>query len=184
VASAGGLHALSQVLSALPLDFPAAITVVQHLDPQSPSVIVDILNQHTKLKVRYAQPGEVLQPSTVYIAPPNQHLLINPDSTLCLFSSQLVHFMCPSADLLFESVAASFKQKAIAVVLSGTGSDGARGVEAIKEMGGKVIAQDQATSKYYDMPKAAIDTDAVDLVLPLNEIAAALVTLVIDAETA
>lgn len=177
-ASAGGLNALSQVLSALPLDFPAAITVVQHLDHQRPSLMVDIMQIRTQLKVKQAEHGDVLQPSTVYIAPANKHLLVNQDGTLCLGDAQLVHFVRPSADLLFESVAASFKDRAIAIVLSGTGVDGARGVEAIKEMGGKVIAQDPATSEFVGMPQAAIDTKIVDFVLSLDEISSTLVNLI------
>ncbi len=181
-ASAGGLNALSQVLSALPVDFPAAITVVQHLDPQRPSLMVDILKGRTSLRVKHPEEGEVLQPSTVYIAPANQHLLVNLDGTVSLSNAQMVHFVRPSADLLFESVAASFKENAIAIVLSGSGVDGARGVEAIKKMGGLAIAQDQATSEVFGMPRAAIDTGSVDLVLPLNEIASALINLLITGE--
>ena len=85
----------------------------------------------------------MLKPGTVYIAPPNRHLLVKYDGTLTLSQSELVHFVRPSADLLFESVAASFKERAIAVVLTGTGSDGAMGVEAIKKMGGTVIVQER-----------------------------------------
>lgn len=84
----------------------------------------------------------------------------------------------PSADLLFESVAASFKDRAIAVVLTGTGSDGSMGVQAIKKMGGTVIAQDEKTSELFGMSQAAIRTGAVDFILPLNEIPSALVSLV------
>src|SRR5919199_3718839 len=177
-ASAGGLAALSQVLSALPRDFPAAITVVQHLDPRHRSLMAEILNRRTAVPVREAEEGARLQPGTVYIAPPNKHLLVNPDGTLSLSSSELVHFLRPSADLLFESVAASYKERAIAVVLTGTGSDGTMGVRAIKKMGGTVIAQDEATSEFFGMPGAAIHSGSVDFVLPLDEIAAALVILV------
>jgi len=181
-ASAGGLKALSQVLSALPSNFPAAITVVQHLDPKRPSLMVDILKQRTRLRVKQADAGEALQPSTIYIAPPNKHLLVNQNGILELSNSQLVHFVRPSADLLFESVAASFKECTIAVVLSGTGRDGARGIQAIKEMGGKAIAQDEATAEFFGMPSAAIDTGTVDQILPLDEIASALVNLLMTRE--
>jgi two-component system chemotaxis response regulator CheB len=119
-----------------------------------------------------------MQSGTVYIAPPNNHLLINPDGIISLTQSELVHFVRPSADLLFESVAASYKDRAIAVVLTGSGSDGNLGVRAIKKMGGTVIAQDEASSEFYGMPGAAIQTGSVDFILPLEEIAPALVTLV------
>ncbi|WP_201278202.1 chemotaxis protein CheB [Scytonema millei] len=177
-ASAGGLSALSQVLSALPANFPAAITVVQHVSPHYPSMMADILSRRTKLPVVQVRPGDYLRTGTVYIAPPDHHLLVNADGSLSLSHSELVHFVRPSADLLFESVAASFKQQAIAVVLTGMGSDGAMGVRAIEEMGGTVIVQDYKTAEFGGMPEAAINTGVVDLVLPLNEIAPALVKLV------
>jgi two-component system chemotaxis response regulator CheB len=131
------------------------------------------------LKVKQAEEGNRLSPGTAYIAPPNRHLLVNPDGTLSLSQSELVHFVRPSADLLFESVAASFKDRAIAVVLSGTGSDGSMGVKAIKKMGGTVIVQDEKTSEFFGMPGAAMQTGSVDFVLPLEEIPSALVTLVV-----
>lgn len=177
-ASAGGLNALSQVLSALPADFPAAIAVVQHVSPQYPSMMPHILKRRTALEVKHAEAGDLLRPGRVYIAPPDRHLLVNPDSTLSLSHSELVHFVRPSADLLFESVAATFKQRAIAVVLTGMGSDGAMGVRAIKKMGGTTIAQDRLTCEFSAMPEAAINTGDVDLVVPLHEIAATLVNLV------
>jgi two-component system chemotaxis response regulator CheB len=95
----------------------------------------------------------------------------------------MVHFVRPSADLLFESVAASYKDRAIAVVLTGSGSDGNMGVGAIKKMGGTVIAQDEATSEFFGMPGAAIQSGNVDFVLPLREIPSALVTLVMTRAT-
>ncbi len=181
-ASAGGLKALSDVFSALPSDFPAALVVVQHLDPRHRSLMADILSRRTALDVKQAEEGDQVHPSTIYVAPPNKHLLVNPDGSLSLAQSELVHFVRPSADLLFESVAASFKHRAIAVVLTGTGSDGTMGVQAIKKMGGTVIAQDEATSDFFGMPGAAINTGSVDFVLPLKEIPSALVTLVTTGE--
>jgi two-component system chemotaxis response regulator CheB len=89
-----------------------------------------------------------------------------------------VHFVRPSADLLFESVAASYRERAIAVVLTGSGSDGSMGVKAIKKMGGTVVAQDERSAEFPGMPGAAIHSGSVDFVLPLEEIAPALVTLV------
>ena len=177
-ASAGGLNALSRVLSGLPPDFPVAIAVVQHLDPRHRSLMADILSRRTSLRVKEAEDGDHLRPGIIYVAPPDNHLLVNADETLSLSHTELVHFVRPSADLLFESVAASFKDRTIAVVLTGTGSDGTMGVRAIKKMKGTVIAQDEASSEFFGMPGSAIDTKTVDFVLPLNEIAPALVTLV------
>lgn len=181
-ASAGGLNALTQLLAALPTDFPAAIVVVQHLDPRHRSLMADIVSRRTPLRVKQASQGDRLQPGTVYIAPPNRHLLVNPDSSLALTVTELVSFVRPSADLLFESVAAAYKERAIAVVLTGTGSDGAMGVRAIKKLGGTVIAQDDKTAEFSGMPGAAIRTGSVDFVLPLAEIASALITLVMGGE--
>jgi two-component system chemotaxis response regulator CheB len=177
-ASAGGLRALSLVLADMPADFGAPIVVVQHLDPRHRSLMADILSRRTRLTVKQAAEGDTRGPATVYIAPPNRHLLVNPDSTLSLAQSELVHFVRPSADLLFESVAASFRERAIAVVLTGTGSDGTMGVTAIKKMGGTVIVQDEASAEFFGMPGAAIHTGHVDFVLPLSEIGPALVMLV------
>lgn len=171
-----GVDALSDVLSALPADFPAAITVVQHLESQQFSQLLDILSQRTSMIVKQAQQGDSLLAGTVYIAPPHNHLLVNSDNTISLFSSELVHFARPSVDLLFESVAASFKQRAIAVVLAGTDGDGVMGVKAIKTKGGIAIAQ-QATSGSVDMPKVTVENGNIDWVVPLNEIATTLMNL-------
>jgi two-component system, chemotaxis family, protein-glutamate methylesterase/glutaminase len=181
-ASAGGLKALSQLLGDLPGDFPASVVVVQHLDPRHRSLMGSILGRRTRLRVTQAEDASRLARSTVHIAPPNMHLLVNSDGSLSLTQTELVHFLRPSADLLFESVAASFKERAIAVVLTGTGSDGTMGVRAIKKMGGTVIAQDEATSDFFGMPGSAISSGSVDFVLPLKEIAPALVTLVATGE--
>ena len=177
-ASAGGLTALSSVLADLPAGFPAGILVVQHLDPRHRSLMADILSRRTRLEVKQAEDGDRLVGGRVYIAPPNRHLLLNGDGTLSLTQTELVHFVRPSADLLFESVAASYKDRAIAVVLSGSGGDGSMGVKAIKKMAGTVLAQDERTSEFFGMPGAAIHSGSVDFVLPLEEIAPALVTLV------
>ncbi|MFO5494756.1 MAG: chemotaxis protein CheB, partial [Cuspidothrix sp.] len=151
---------------------------VQHLDPRHPSLMAEILSRRTALKVIQGENGDKLIPGTVYIAPPNNHLLVNTDGKISLSQSEMVHFLRPSADLLFESVAASYKERAIAVVLTGTGNDGAMGVEAIKKMGGTVIVQDQKTAEFPGMPSAAIKTGNVDFILPLPEISSALQTLV------
>lgn len=176
--SAGGLSALTQLLGALPAGFPAGILVVQHLDPHHRSLMADILGRRTELRVREAQEGDLIKPGSVYIAPPDRHLLVNPDATLSLSQAELVHFVRPSADLLFESAAASYKDRAVAVVLTGTGHDGETGVKAVKKVGGTVIAQNEATSEFFGMPGGAIETGSVDYVLPLDDIAAKLVNLI------
>jgi two-component system chemotaxis response regulator CheB len=114
----------------------------------------------------------------VYVAPPDRHLLVNPDGSLSLTKTEKVHWVRPAAENLFESVAKSYKNKAIAVVLTGGDKDGSAGVRYIKEMGGIVIAQDKATSKTWGMPSAAIATGCVDRILPLDKIAEAILSLV------
>ena len=173
-ASAGGLNALTHVLAALPRDFAAALAVVQHLDPRHRSLMAEILSRRTALPVKEAAEGDELRPGRAYLAPPNRHLLVNPDRTISLTQTELVHFVRPSADLLFESAAASFKERAIAVVLSGSGHDGAMGVKAIKKMGGTVIVQDARNAEFPGMPEAALATGLADFVLSLDEIAPAL----------
>jgi len=177
-ASAGGLKAITEVLGALPAPFPTPVLVLQHVDPRHRSLMADILARRTAMKVKEAQEGDRLAADTVYVAPPNRHLLVNPDHTLSLTQTELVHFVRPSADLLFESVAASYRARAIAVVLSGSGSDGAMGVRAIKKMGGTVIVQEPGSSEFRGMPDAAEHAAAVDFVLPLAEIAPAIASLV------
>ncbi|MER5443165.1 chemotaxis protein CheB [Streptomyces sp. NPDC002790] len=177
-ASAGGIHALATLLGGLGADFPLPVLVVQHLDPRHRTVLAEILARRTDLTVKLAQHDEAARPGTVHIAPPDRHLLIGPDGTLSLTQSELVHFLRPSADLLFESVAGAYGRRAIAVVLSGTGNDGAMGVEAVKSRGGTVIAQDPHAAEFRGMPEAAVGTGAVDFVLSLEEIPAVIRGLV------
>jgi two-component system chemotaxis response regulator CheB len=177
-ASAGGLAALSGILAALPTDFPAAIVIVQHRAVQEPFQLPEVLGLRTVLRVEPAREGIKLRPATAFIALPDWHLLVNVDGTLGLSHSEKVKFVRPSADRLFESLAASFGERAIGVVLTGTGSDGSGGVLVIKRMGGVVIVQDAATAEAPGMPLSAIATGAADWILPLDEIAPALVKLV------
>ena len=179
-ASAGGLTAISTVLGGLGADFPASILVVQHLDPRHRSLMAEILGRRSDMTVKEAEEGDSVLPGCVYIAPPNHHLLVNHDGTLDLTETELVHFVRPSADLLFESMAAGFRERAIAVILTGTGtgSDGAMGARAVKQMGGTVIAQD-AAAEFSGMPDAAVGAGAVDFVLALDEIPGALRSLVV-----
>jgi two-component system chemotaxis response regulator CheB len=180
--SAGGFTALQALLSSLPPDFPAAIVVVQHLDPRHRSLIAELLGRRSALEVSQAKDGDAIRPGHVLIAPPDRHLLVNPDATVSLTRTKLVHFLRPSADLLFESVAASFADRAVAVVLTGTGSDGAQGVTAVKKMGGTVVAEDEGSAEFGGMPGAAVRTGCVDFVLALGEIAPALAKLVVQGD--
>lgn len=176
--SAGGVSALAELLSGLPAGFEAIVVCVQHVDPRHRSLMPQVVGRHCRLPVVHAAEGTELEPGHVYLAPPDHHMLVNGDATISLTRTELVNFVRPSADLLFESMAAGYGPRAIAVVLTGAGKDGSTGVTAIKSRGGTVIAQDKGSSEFFGMPSAAIRTGAVDYVLPLDEIPAALVTLV------
>jgi two-component system chemotaxis response regulator CheB len=179
-ASAGGIAALSRVLGALPAVFPVPVVVVQHLDPRHRTMIAEVLTRRAKLPVRLASHGERAKRGAIYIAPPNHHLLLREDGRLTLSSSELVHFVRPSADLLFESVAGSYGPRAIACVLTGTGRDGAMGASAVKSRGGTVIAEDPELAEFRGMPDAVVATGAADYILPLEEIAPVICWLVED----
>jgi two-component system chemotaxis response regulator CheB len=176
-ASAGGVTALTKILGGLPGDLGAIVVIVQHVDPRHRSLMPQVIGRQSRLPVGHAEDGMELRPDHVYLAPPGEHLLVNRDGTVTLTHTELVNFVRPSADLLFESVAASYGERAIAVVLTGTGHDGSLGVTAIKQRGGTVIAQDESSSEFFGMPSAAIRTGAVDFVLPLEQIPLALITL-------
>jgi two-component system, chemotaxis family, protein-glutamate methylesterase/glutaminase len=176
--SAGGLHALSAVLAGLPATLPATLAVVQHLDPHHPSLLTSLLSHRTELRVKSAEHGERMTAGVVYIAVPDKHLMINPDHTVALSDAKLMNFLRPAANLLFDSAAVAFKDLTIAVVLTGTGSDGSIGVRAVRKAGGKVIVQDLKSAEYSGMPLAAINTGCVDMIVPLHEIAPTLIHLI------
>jgi two-component system chemotaxis response regulator CheB len=171
--SAGGLNALTRVLQSLPTTFPSSIVVVQHLSPDHKSWMADLLGRSVQLRVKQAEHGEIMLPGTVYLAPPDEHLLVGPGK-IQLAHSRLVHFSRPSIDLLFESVAGTYGSRSIAVVLSGGGKDGASGIRAIKEAGGATLAQSPDSAEFRHLPEAVIETGCVDFVLPLEKMGAKL----------
>ena len=179
-ASVGGLKALSVILGGLLADFPAAIAIVMHLAPDHKSLLAEILKCRTPLEVKQAQTGDMLRPASVFIAPPNHHLMVARGGRLELSSSaaEKVHYARPSAEPLFASVAEVYREQAIAVVLTGGDGDGSFGVQIIKEQGGQVIAQDRPTSQDFSMPETSIKTGDVDFILPLDKIAPKLIELV------
>jgi two-component system, chemotaxis family, protein-glutamate methylesterase/glutaminase len=178
VGSAGGIRAMEEVLEQLPADLAAAVIVVIHLTPQHRSVLAAILARKTTLAVKQASHGDVMEEGTVYVAPPDAHLLVGAGGVLRLERSELVHHVRPSADALLLSMAKEYEGRCLAVVLSGTGIDGAAGSAAVKQAGGTVLAQDEATSEHFGMPGAAILTGAVDHVLPLRAIGSAVIDFV------
>jgi two-component system, chemotaxis family, protein-glutamate methylesterase/glutaminase len=177
-ASAGGLAALTAVLGSIPRDFPLPILIVEHQLPGSKSLLPSILDRSTALTVKQAEDGETARPGTVYVAPTDAHLVIGPDRRLKLLDSAPDRFLRPSANVLFRSLAEYVDGAAVVIVLSGMGRDGADGAVAVKEAGGRVMAQDEASAQYFGMPGAAIETGAVDRVLPAAEIGPALSLMV------
>jgi two-component system chemotaxis response regulator CheB len=167
-ASAGGLAALSQVLSGLSADFPP-ILVVQHLDPTHKSHLASLLARKTRKAVKEAQDGELLTRSTVYIGPPDEHLLVS-KGRVQLAHSRLIRFSRPSIDMMFGAVAATYGSRCIGVILSGSNRDGADGIAAIKRAGGITIAQDPGTAEYRIMPQAAIETGCVDMIVAIDRL--------------
>jgi two-component system chemotaxis response regulator CheB len=176
-ASAGGVEALHVVVNSLPAGLPAAVLIVQHMDPRHKSMLAGLLGRYSALPVKQAANGESVRAGSVYIAQPDAHLIVR-DGRLVLTDTPLVHFSRPSIDLLFESVADTYGDRGIAVVLSGTGVDGAAGIRAVKAKGGTTIVQDPATAAHPGMPQAARATGCADLVLPLVEIGPAIARLV------
>jgi two-component system chemotaxis response regulator CheB len=177
VASTGGVKALEEILAWLPADFPVPIAVVQHRSTQHPNLLARVLGRHTELTVKLAEEGEVLQPGKVYLAQPDLHLVVNDNRTLGLRNGHRIRHVLSSGNPLFESAAQALGERVIAIVLTGYDSDGTDGVQAVKNAGGTVIAQDEASSQAFNMPRSAIETGCVDRVLALGEIGPALVQL-------
>lgn len=175
-ASAGGLPALMKVVDGIDAEFPAVV-VVQHLDPRHKSQMADLLSRKTHKQVKEAEDGEPILARTVYIGPPDEHLLVS-EGKIQLAHSRLIRFSRPSIDLLFGSVAAIYGSRAIGVILSGSNRDGADGIAAIKRAGGITMAQDPSTAEYRIMPQAAIDTGCVDLVVSLDKMGETISALV------
>jgi two-component system chemotaxis response regulator CheB len=175
VASTGGPQALAAVLSGIPADYPVPILVVQHIAAGFTEGLARWLDGAVPLPVRLAADGAFAMPG-VTVAPDGAHLVLRADGTLSLDRRTPAGLHRPSADVLLTSIAASAKDAAVGVVLTGMGRDGAAGIEAIVEAGGLTIAQDEATSAVYGMPREAAKRGA-ELILPLTDIAGALTTV-------
>lgn len=182
VGSAGELDATSRVLERLPADFAASMIVLIHVPPDRASHLVEVISRRCLLPVLEADHGLPLLPGQVIVVPPGRHLLITPDDRVprtALIVSGAFPPSRPSADLLLATLATAVGARAVAVILSGGGNDGATGATAVHVCGGTVLATDETSSTHYSMPLAAIERDeAVDRVLPLAEIAPALVEFV------
>ncbi len=177
-ASAGGIQTLRTILAELPADLPAAVLVVQHLEPGRESRLAHVLGAVSSLPVAEAAGGEPLSPGRVWVAPPGRHMVVGAGGCIELSDAPPVRFSRPSADPLFASVAEWCGEHAVAVVLTGMDSDGSLGVRAVKARGGTVIVQDPATALAASMPLNAIATGTADEVVRLEHIAAHIVQAV------
>jgi len=172
-ASTGGPKAICDILRLFPKEFPAPIVVVQHIADTFIEGMASWLDRESELTVKVAAPGEKLKPGVVYLAPPDQHLLIK-DHKVELSNSHQVNNCRPSVDILFQSLAEAYGKKAVAVLLTGMGSDGAAGMKKIHDQGGRTIVQDEQSSIVFGMPASAIELGGVDQVAPLDKISSAI----------
>lgn len=177
-ASLGGPKALSQILRMIPRGFPAPIVVCQHISTGFTEGLSQWLAAETALDVTEARDGERLRPGTVFIAPSGAHLLVREDARLRLDNGPPIQGFKPSCDALLFSVAEAFGRRAVGVILTGMGRDGARGLKEIRARGGRTIAQDERTCVVFGMPGEAVSLGAAEEVLPLDRIASHLMRLV------
>ncbi len=170
-ASAGGVEALSQILPALPADYPLAVMVVIHMLPDRRSVMANLFAQKCAIRVVEAEDKETIEPRTVYFAPPDYHLLVETDRRLSLSSEEPVLFARPSIDVLFETAADAYGPALVGVVLTGANADGANGLRAIAEAGGVTLVQTPELAYADAMPRAALQTAPGSLSLTPPQIA-------------
>jgi two-component system chemotaxis response regulator CheB len=176
-ASAGGLEAFGAFVAAIDPATPAGIAFVFHRSPFAQDHLVPILQRSSRLPIVEPAAGERFVHGRVFLAPRDRHLILDGDGAFALSRGPALHHSRPAADVLFNSAAASFGPRALAVVLSGCGFDGARGCQAIKAAGGMVLVQDLNEASFPWMPMHTIRYDHVDAVLPLPALAAAVETL-------
>jgi len=173
-ASTGGPAAVTRLVASFPKDLPAAVLLVLHMPPTFTKQFTLQLAEISSLPVKEAESNESLQPGTIYLCPGSHHLRLSPSGRLTLDPGPRIGGYRPCADVALESVAAYANGLAIGVVLTGMGNDAAAGVKALRAAGGHVIAQDEASSVIFGMPGEAIKTGAVNEVLSLDQIGAAI----------
>ena len=178
-ASTGGPAALHRILTTLPADFPVPILVVQHMSRGFGPGFAGWLDKASPLRVKLAEDREALRPATVYVAVDDHHLCLSPSRRIHLSTAPAVGGFRPSGTVLFESVATAFGRGAVAVILTGMGRDGVDGLHAIRRAGGCTVAESEATAVIYGMPAAAVQAGLADLILPLDEVCAAMAGLLV-----
>jgi len=168
-ASAGGMEAVTELLRYLPADTGMAFIYVQHLSPDYKSILASLLSKSTTMKVQEIRNMVQMQPDNFYVIPPDKEIIVT-DGKIKLTARKKNHVIPLPIDTLFSSLAAKHKEDAIGIILSGSATDGTRGLRAIKEAGGLTFAQDES-AKFDSMPQSAIQDGAVDFVLSPREIA-------------
>ena len=176
-ASAGGVEAVSHLLSGLSGDFPAPVFVVLHLPASQHSYLPEIFSRAGPLPAKHPESGEAIEPGQVYVAPPDHHMLID-DGHILITKGPRENRFRPSVNALFRSAAYLHGPQVIGVVLSGLLDDGTSGLWTIKRLGGAALVQQPQDAEFDDMPRNAIAQVAVDQVLPVSELAASLTRLV------
>lgn len=173
--STGGPRALQEVITQLPEDFPGAVLIVQHMPPGFTKSLADRLDSISKIIVKEAENGEIINAGCAYIAPGDYHMEIaltsHEEYKILTNQNPLVSGHRPSVNVMMESLSRLEKENVIAVIMTGMGSDGADGIIKIKNVGGRTIAQNEETCVVYGMPKAAVAAGAVDVIVPLEGIA-------------
>jgi two-component system chemotaxis response regulator CheB len=156
-ASAGAVEALSQILPALPADYPLPILIVVHVPPDTKSILSDLFASKCKIEVKEAEDKESIRTGVAYFAPPNYHLLVEPEGLLSLSSDEPEIFSRPAINVLFESAADVYGSGLVGIILTGASNDGAHGLKFICEAGGLVLVQDPTTAAASVMPHAALE---------------------------
>ena len=169
-ASAGGLEAIESFFQEMPLDSGMAFVVIQHLSPDYKSMMVELLSRKTKIPVHRAEDGLKVKPDNIYLIPPKKNISIFHGKLILTNQKNREEILINlPVDIFLKSLAEDQGDRAVAVILSGSGSDGTRGVRLIKERGGLVLVQDEASAKFDGMPKAAVSTGVADFILPPGE---------------
>jgi two-component system chemotaxis response regulator CheB len=176
-ASAGAIQALSQILPALPSDYPTPVLVVVHIPADRSDLLAPLFQAKCRLVVKEAEDKEPILPGFVYFGASDYHLLVETDHTLSLSADEPVLYSRPSIDVLFESAADAYGAALVGVILTGANEDGAAGLQAVAEAGGLALVEDPATAFAAAMPSAALNRCATARSMSLDDIAACLVGL-------
>ena len=169
--STGGPNALQQVIPRLPGNLPAAVMIVQHMPPGFTKSLAKRLNDSSQLEICEAKEGDILQNGKVYVAPGGYHMILRSKTLIGLNQEPPVHSVRPAVDVTLESAVRYFGSKAVGVILTGMGFDGSKGSLILKNAGGRIIAQDEATCVVYGMPRVVVEMGKADRIIPIQQIA-------------